>query len=145
MSRGQPFDCVADVLTVELQLVVVRHDVLVGAVGHAEAAGDDAQLGEAELLVEVAGHCVGGHDGVELQDPKAVCSALCETVPYKRLSGMATARFAVHGVARVADVAAAAHVVGVEDVHAHDLAGLRDAGNAAVRLLGEESCGILGG
>ncbi len=34
-----------------LQLVVVRHDVLVGAVGHAEAAGDDAQLGEAELLV----------------------------------------------------------------------------------------------
>ena len=52
---------------------------------------------------------------------------------------------AAHGVARVADVPAASHVVGVEDVHAHDLAGLRDAGNTAVRLLGEEFCGFLGG
>ena len=66
-----------------LQLVVVRHDVLVGAVGQAEAAGDDAQLGKAELLVKVAGHCVGGHDGVELQDSKAVRPALCEAVPHK--------------------------------------------------------------
>ena len=54
-----------------LELVIVGSDVGVGAVRHAESARDGPQLGEAELLVEVAGAGVGGDHGVELKHAEA--------------------------------------------------------------------------
>ena len=58
--------------------VIVRADILVMAVFHAEAAGDDAELHEAEAFVEMPRVGVGGDDGVELQDAKAQPLALHE-------------------------------------------------------------------
>lgn len=59
-----------------LELVVVRADIGVGAVGHAEATRYGAKLDEAELLVEMAGTGIGRDHGIELQHSKAVVAAL---------------------------------------------------------------------
>ena len=66
------------VVAVFSEQVIVRADVLVMAVFHAEAAGDDAELHEAEAFVEMPRVGVGGDDGVELQDAKAQPLALHE-------------------------------------------------------------------
>ena len=66
------------VVAVFSEQVIVRADVLVMAVFHAEAAGDDAELHEAEAFVEMPRVGVGGDDGVELQDAKAQPFALHE-------------------------------------------------------------------
>lgn len=50
------------------------------AVLHAEAAGDNAELGKPEALIQVPRVRVGRDDGVELQHPEAVRPALHKAV-----------------------------------------------------------------
>ena len=88
------------------------------AVLHAEALGDRAELGEAEPFIEMPRVDVRGDDGVELQDAKAVRLALRETVGDERLTEVQSAYRALDGIARVADMAAAALVVGMQNVKA---------------------------
>ena len=94
------------------------------AVLHAEAAGDDAERLEAEALVQVPRVCVAGDDGVELQDAEAARPALPETVGHQLFADVQTARFPLDRVAGVADVSAAADVVGMQDVQTVNMAGL---------------------
>ena len=116
--------------------MVVGTYILKVAVLHAEALGDGAELGEAETLIEVPRVDIRGDDGVELQDAEAVRPALRETVGDQGLAEVQAARCALDGVARVADVAAAAFVVGMQDVEAEDLA-VR-LGDGGVGLSGEK-------
>ena len=46
--------------------MIIRADILVMSVFHAEAAGDDAELGKPEALIQVPRVRVGRDDGVEL-------------------------------------------------------------------------------
>ena len=82
-------------------------------------------------LVQVPRVCVAGDDGVELQDAEAVRPALPETVGHQLFADVQTARFPLDRVAGVADVSAAADVVGMQDVQTVNMAGLpvlRDGG-----------------
>ena len=81
---------------------------------------------------------VRGDDGVELQDAKAVRLALRETVGDERLTEVQSACCALDGIARVADMAAAALVVGMQDVKAEHLA-VR-LGDGGIGLLCKKFC-----
>ena len=49
------------------------------------------------------------------------------------------------GITGVADVAAAAHVVGMQDVEADDLSGVAVPGDGGIGLAGEEAVGLVRG
>ena len=110
------------------------------AVLHAEAAGDDAERLEAEALVQVPRVCVAGDDGVELQDAEAARPALPETVGHQLFADVQTARFPLDRVAGVADVSAAADVVGMQDVQTVNMAGLPVLRDGGTGLLCEKGC-----
>ena len=118
------------------QFNIVRNDVFV-------VAGDAAELCEAEGLVQVKGSFVGGDDGVELQDPEAEFLAGGQGVFYQLAPDVPASDAGFYGIAGVADVSAAADVVGVEDVQPDDFAGSFVFGNAGVRLTFEESNGLV--
>ncbi len=126
-----------------LQLNIVRNNVFVAAVFHQEASGDAAELCEAEGLVQVEGGFVGGDDGVELQDPEAEFLAGGQGVLDQLAADVPASDACFYGIAGVADVSAAADVVGVEDVQPDDFAGGFVFGDAGVRLAFEESYGFV--
>ena len=95
------------------------------AVFHAEAAGDGAEGLKAKALVQVPRARVAGDDGVELQNPEAMCPALFEAVRNQLFTDVQTARCALDSVAGVADMAAAADVIGVQDIKAVYSEGIR--------------------
>ena len=125
------------------QFNIVRNDVFVAAVFHQEASGDAAELCEAECLVQVEGGFVGGYDGVELQDSEAEFLAGGQGVFYQLAPDVPASDAGFYGIAGVADVSAAADVVGVEDVQSDDFAGGFVFGDAGVRLAFEESYGFV--
>ena len=84
------------------------------SVFHAEAAGDDAERMKTKALIQVPRMRVAGDDSVELQDAEAVRPALFETVGNQLFSDMQAARCALDRVAGVADMSAAANVIGVQ-------------------------------
>ena len=121
-----------------LEIMVIGADILEMPVLHAEALGDRAELGEAETFVEMPRVDVRGDDGVELQDAKAVRLALRETVGDERLTEVQSACRALDGIARVADMAAAALVVGMQNVKAEHLA--VHLGDGGIGLLCKKFC-----
>ena len=92
--------------------MVVRDDILVPAVLPAEAAGDDAELYKAEPPVQRERGRVGADDRVELQHTEAEVLGGFHAVPHERLPDMLPAQPAFYGIARVADVAASAPLLG---------------------------------
>ena len=115
------------------------------AVLHEEALGDSAQAGEAQALVEVQGVDVCGHDGVELEDAEAEPGTHDQRVLDELLADVLPAPGRADGIAGVADVAAAAHVVGVQDVEADEFARLAVGSDAGIGLAAEEVVGRLPG
>lgn len=108
------------------------------AVFHAEAAGDGAEGLKAKALVQVPRVRVAGDDGVELQNPEAMCPALFEAVRNQLFTDVQTARCALDSVAGVADMAAAADVIGVQDIKAVYMAGLPVFCDGSMGLLREK-------
>ena len=88
---------------------------------------------------------VGRNDGVELQHPEAARPALHKAVRHQLFADMQPARGPLDGVAGVADVAAAADVVWVQDIKAIDRSGIRVHRGGGIGLCGEEGRAGLGG
>lgn len=124
-----------------LQWDVEEDDVLVVAVLHEEALGDSAQAGEAQALIEVQGVDVCGHDGVELEDAEAKPGTHDQRVIDELLADVLPASGRANGIAGVANVAASAHIVGVQDVEADEFACLVVGGDAGIGLAAEEVVG----
>lgn len=124
--------------------MIEQHDVLKAAVLQAEAAGDRADAREAELFVEAQRAVIVRDDGVELEDAKAQFAALLQAVPNQRFAHALSAQIAAHRIAGVADVAAAPHVVRVQDVQSEHIPVLRVAGDAGEGLLAEEAVAAFG-
>ena len=96
--------------------MIIRADILVMSVFHAEAAGDDTERMKTKALIQVPRMRVAGDDSVELQDAEAVRPALFETVGNQLFSDMQAARCALDRVAGVADMSTAANVIGVQNI-----------------------------
>ena len=75
-----------------LQLLIIRTDVLIVTVLHAEAPRDRTELSKAQPFIEMPRVDIALHDGVELQDPKAQLSALLQAVQHQPLADVETAR-----------------------------------------------------
>ena len=88
---------------------------------------------------------VGRDDGVELQHSEAARPALHKAVRHQLFADMQPARGPLDGVAGVADVAAAADVVWVQDIKAIDRSGIRVHRGGGIGLCGEEGRAGLGG
>ena len=123
-----------------LQHMIIWADILVMAVVHAEAAGDDAEGSEAEALVQMPRVRIAGDDGIELQDAEAVRPALLETVGHQLFADVQTARRAFDGIACIADMAAAADIIGMQDIKAVNMAGQPVFGDGGKRLRCEKGC-----
>ena len=104
------------------------------AVRHEKAARDDAELLEAEPAVKMERARVGRDDRIELEDAVAERLSLRHAVPHELFADMPAAHAVLHRIARVADMAAAADVVRMQDVQTDDLARLRVLRKAGERL-----------
>ena len=124
------------------QLVIEQHRVAPAAVLHMEAAGHRAYAPEAQLLIEPYGSGIRGHDGVEYQQAVAEPGGRSQRVAHQGFAHAAAARGGGDGVAGVGLVAAAPHVVGVQDVEAEHSPALH--GGRGEVLGGEEALRVPG-
>ena len=95
-------------------------NIRIASVLEAEAAGDDAQADEAQLLIQMKRAFIAGDNGVELEDTKAQLPGLVQAVDNQLFADMPAAQGLVHGVAGVGNMAAAAYVVGMQDIQPAD-------------------------
>ena len=79
----------------------MRDDVLVVPVFKQEAFGNHAELGKAELLVELECRGVRGDNGVELQNPETDFLCFREAILHEKFADVLTALVLLDGVARI--------------------------------------------
>ena len=104
--------------------MIVGTDILIVTVLHAESLRDDAQLYEAQTLVEVAGMDIGSHHGIELHNTKAMSLTLYETIGYQLFADMETSVIPADCVAGITDVAAATDIIWMQNIETTDLSGI---------------------
>ena len=138
-SRGVPFIHPFYSFTF-LQFPVIGADIFIMAILHEKASGYHAELYEAQALIEMSCVDVGPYHGVELENPEAVSLSLDQAVQHQLFTDMQPAGFSAYRVAGIADVAAAAHIIGMKNIEAEDLSALCVFGYAAVCLF-REKCG----
>ena len=97
-------------------------NILIAAVLHEKAAGDNTQPYKAQLFIEMQRGVVICHYCIELQYPEPKPGSLFHAVRHQGLTHAFATHIRVHGVACVADMTAAADIVGMENV---DLQALR--------------------
>ena len=112
---------------------IIGANIREASVWQTEAAGDDAELLEAQTFVEAPGRGICHDDGVELQDPEAQPGGLVDAVADQLTADAAAPGAGADGVAGIAEMAAAADVIGVQNIEPQELACLV-AGDAAVAL-----------
>ena len=108
-----------------LQLDIVRDDVLVIPVLEQKALGNHAELGKAELLVELERRRICRDDRVKLQNPEADFRGLREAILYEKFADMLTALIFLDRIACIRNMPAAPDIVRVENVQPDDLARVR--------------------
>lgn len=108
------------------------------SVFHAEAARNNAQRAETHTFVKAAGVGIGGDGGVELYDSESMQFCLGDTIPDQFFADVEAAEPCADGKACIADVSAAANIVGMEDIQAIDFPGSGVCGNGVIGLSGEK-------
>jgi len=84
------------------------------AVLHPKPLGDGPELVKTDTLVEMPGMDIAFHHGVELQDQESEPFCFPNAVQHQLLADMLAAAGGADRVAGVADMGAAADVIGVE-------------------------------
>lgn len=74
-------------------LNIIRADILVAAVFHSEAAGDSAELFEADALIEVARVGVRPDDGVELDHSEALFMRPADALEHQLFADVLSSAF----------------------------------------------------
>ena len=124
--------------------MIIRADVFVAPVFHAESARNGVKLFEAETFIEMSCMNVGSNDGVELQDAKSMDSPLLQAVTDKLFADMQSAAVPADGVAGVADMTASSYIIWVKNVQTIDFICVGICSNGCVALFGEKvSTGLL--
>lgn len=104
--------------------MVEEKDVLIAAVGETKAAGDFSQGAGARFFVKADGGGVGSDYDVELDQTEAAVLVSMKAVPDPCFVQVFASSGRGNGVGGVCDMAAAADVVGMEDVEPRHLAGI---------------------
>ena len=74
-------------------LYIIWADILVAAVLHSEAAGDSAELFEADALIEMARVDVRPDDGVEPEHSEALFMCLTDAVEHQLFADVLSSAF----------------------------------------------------
>ena len=90
--------------------------IFINIVYIAEALGNHSQLGEPEFFIQIQRRLIACHYGVELQDFISGIAGLLHTIFDQHFADVLPPALRQHGVRGVADMTAAAHVIGVEYV-----------------------------
>ena len=106
------------IVLLSLKQVIIGADVRKSAVFFQKASRNDPKLYETETFVQMPRRIVIRNHGVKLQDGEPELSSLRETVGHKGAANTAVPAVCRNGVAGVADMSAAADVVGMENVKA---------------------------
>lgn len=123
--------------------VKIGANILIMPVLHAKAAGNGTELLKTEPFIEMPRMDVGGHDRVELQNTKTVQPCLNEAVFNQFFADMQSPAPAADRIARIADVSAAADVIGMEDVKAEYFAAFGILGDGGIALCGKKFAAVL--
>ena len=118
--------------------MVMRDNILVFAVLVQKSARNHTKLCESQLFVQRKCALVALDDCVELQHAESARFPLCNAVLYQFFTDMLSAHGLFDGVAGVADMTAAAHIVRVQNIQTDQLAGCRVVRYAGIGLLSEK-------
>lgn len=99
-----------------LQFNEIRADIFIVTVLHPKAFRDNAELREADPLIQMSGVDIALDNSVELQDLKADFLCLRYTVKHELFADMLTSAFGADRVARVGDMPAPPDIVRVQNV-----------------------------
>lgn len=117
----------------------MRDNILVFAVLVQKSARNHAKLCESQLFVQRQRALVALDDCVELQHAESARFALFQAVRDEFFTDMLSAHGLFDGVACVADMTAAAHIVRVQDVQTDQLTGCRVVRYAGIGLPSEKA------
>ena len=118
--------------------MVMRDNILVFAVLVQKSARNHAKLCESQLFVQRQRTRVALDDCVELQHAKSARFSLCNAVLYQ-FSPICCPRTVFDGVACVADVSAASHIIRVQNIQTDQFTGCRVVRYAGIGLLSEKA------
>ena len=99
-----------------LQCVIIRTDIFKMSVLHPEACRNRSKLYKAQALIQMPGMHVGFHHSIKLQYAKFMPLRLFHTVQNQLLSDMSTPHRTVDSIAGIANMAAAANIVWMQNV-----------------------------
>ena len=117
----------------------MRDNVLIFAVFVQKSARNHAKLCESQLFVQRQRPRVALNDCIELQHAESARFPLCNAVLYQFFTDMLSAHGLFDGVAGVADMAAAAHIVRVQNIQTDQLVGCRVVRYAGIGLPSEKA------
>ena len=120
-----------------LQAMIIGTNIGIGAIFHAETAGNDSQLDKAKPLIQMAGMEIGCHYCIKLQHSETVCFCLTQAVQNQFFTDMQATPLLSHGVTGIGNVSTSAHIVGVKNIKSHKFAGLAISGYGYISLIGK--------
>ena len=118
--------------------MIIRTNVLICSVLQAESTRNHPQLVKAEPFIEMPCMNICRDNRVELQNPKAGVPPLCKRVTYQLLPNMRSPAIPAYCIAGIANMPAAADVVGMKNIKPADSMGSRIFRHGAVCLPGKE-------
>ena len=121
-----------------LQAMIIGTNIGIGAIFHAETAGNDSQLDKAKPLIQMAGMEIGCHYCIKLQHSETVCFCLTQAVQNQFFTDMQATPLLSHGVTGIGNVSTSAHIVGVKNIKSHKFAGLAISGYGYKSLIGKK-------
>ena len=96
--------------------MIVRNDILIGAVFQAKTARYDPKLNKAQFFIKGKSGSIGADNGIELQNTKIQIFCHGKTVADQLFSYMLSPGVPPYRVACIADMSAAPDIIGVQDI-----------------------------
>ena len=124
--------------------MIVNDNIFVFPANIKKTAGNPTQLDEVQLFIQVLCAMVAGHYSVELQNMEPQCFGMVQTVPDQGLTDVVAPVRAAYCKTGIGNMAAAAYIVGVQNVKPHDRAAFGLLCHGAVRLFCEKGCCVWG-
>ena len=104
--------------------MIVRTDIFIMPVLHEKAIRDRAQLYKSQPLIQVSRVDIVFHDCIKLKDPEPKPFPLDQAILDQLLPDMSPPAGGTDRIAGIADMAAAAHVIGMQDIKSYHISGL---------------------
>ena len=102
------------------QDMIMGNDVLITPILHKESSWYHAQLCKSKLFIQMERRSITLHHSVKLKYPESQLFPLLHAMLHQCLSDMVSPQLGFNRVAGIADMAAAPHIIGMENIQSHD-------------------------